>query len=74
MRERVFLTNVDAEKVALDAADYADAHNLWIANKAKVSVVNGHVGVIGRTGELTYYVNVYRNSRGAIHGSLGSGP
>ncbi|MFB7544113.1 RHS repeat-associated core domain-containing protein [Streptomyces zaomyceticus] len=67
----VFLKGVDAEKATLDAAAYADAHGLWVGNKAKVYVTNGPVGVIGRTGELTSYINVYRNSRGAIHGSPG---
>ncbi|MET8976251.1 polymorphic toxin-type HINT domain-containing protein [Streptomyces sp. NPDC004539] len=70
----VFLKGVDAEKATLDAAAYADAYGLWVGNKAKVYVENGPVGVIGRTGELTHYINVYRNARGAIHGSPGGAP
>ncbi|WP_234382011.1 RHS repeat domain-containing protein [Streptomyces sp. XY332] len=70
----VFLKEVNAEKVTLDAAAYADANNLWVGDKAKIYVNNGHVGVIGRTGERTQYVNVYRNSRGGIHGSPGGAP
>ncbi|GHI27869.1 hypothetical protein Shyd_92400 [Streptomyces hydrogenans] len=70
----VFLKGVDAEKATLDAAAYADAHGLWEGNKAKVYVANGPVGVVGRTGELTSYINVYRNARGAIHGSPGGAP
>ncbi|WP_229071030.1 WXG100 family type VII secretion target [Actinoplanes sp. DH11] len=67
----VFLSGVDAEKAVLDAAAYADAHDLWVLNKAKVPVVNGPVGVLGGTGELTRYINVYRNDRGGVHGSPG---
>ncbi|WP_370412392.1 polymorphic toxin-type HINT domain-containing protein [Streptomyces fradiae] len=70
----VFLKGVDAEQATLDAAAYADAHKLWVGNKAKVYVTNGPVGVVGRTGELTHYINVYRNARGAIHGSPGGAP
>ncbi|MEU8242222.1 hypothetical protein AB0C07_28555 [Actinoplanes missouriensis] len=70
----VFLSGVHAEKAVLDAAAFADAHQLWIHDKAKVLVVNGPVGVIGRTGELTHYINVYRNDRGAVHGSPGGAP
>ncbi|WP_416973955.1 polymorphic toxin-type HINT domain-containing protein, partial [Streptomyces sp. 4F14] len=70
----VFLKGVNAEKATLDAAAYADTHGLWVGNKAKVYVENGPVGVIGRTGELTHYINVYRNNRGAIHGSPGGAP
>ncbi|MFA7761327.1 RHS repeat domain-containing protein [Streptomyces sp. NRRL S-448] len=71
----VFLSGVNAEKVVLDAAAYADAHNLWTGDGTKAKVyVNAPIGVIGRTGELTHYVNVYRNSRGTVHGSPGGAP
>ncbi|MGW1767543.1 RHS repeat domain-containing protein [Streptomyces sp. NPDC002073] len=70
----VFLKSVNAEKATLDAAAYADAHDLWVGNKAKVYTTNGPVGVVGRTGELTRYINIYRNARGAIHGSPGGAP
>ncbi|MFF0202137.1 polymorphic toxin-type HINT domain-containing protein [Streptomyces sp. NPDC005017] len=70
----VFLKGVDAEKATLDAAAYADTYGLWVGNKAKVYVANGPVGVVGRTGELTHYINVYRNNKGAIHGSPGGAP
>ena len=75
-----FLYHVDANKAVLDASAYADANNLWIsnsgnindfANKAKVPVVNGYVGVTGK-GDLTTYINVYRTKTGYIHGSPGN--
>ncbi|MFJ7048344.1 RHS repeat-associated core domain-containing protein [Streptomyces sp. NPDC101112] len=77
----VFLKGVDAEQAVLDAAAYADAHNLWSGGnnpKAKVYVTNGPVGVVGRTGELTHYINVYKKptKQGVtlVHGAPGGGP
>jgi hypothetical protein len=70
----VFLTGVHAERAVLDAAAFADANDLWVQTKAKVLVVNGPVGIIGETGELTHYINVYRNDRGSVHGSPGGAP
>nr|WP_246041246.1 RHS repeat-associated core domain-containing protein [Streptomyces cadmiisoli] len=77
----VFLKGVDAEKATLDAAAYADKHDLWTGDarqKAKVYVENGPVGVVGRTGELTSYINVYRKipKQGVtiVHGSPGGAP
>lgn len=68
----VFRSDVDAEQATLDAARYADKHNLWNAqNKAKVTVNNGPVGYLG-DGTPTSTINVYRNSNGMIHGSPGS--
>ncbi|WP_242889825.1 hypothetical protein [Actinomadura litoris] len=58
-----FLFNVEAEKVALDAAAYADAHGLWKGNKARVYIENGPVGIVGRSGELTHWVRVTREGR-----------
>ena len=75
-----FLYDVDANKAVLDACAYADAKNLWeassgnladFANKAKVTVTNGYVGVTGK-GELTCYINVYRTKTGYIHGCPGN--
>lgn len=75
-----FLYDVDANKAVLDAAAYADANNLWeassgnstdFANKAKVPVTNGYVGVTGK-GELTNYINVYRTKTGYVHGCPGN--
>ncbi len=75
-----FLYDVDANKAVLDAAAYADANNLWeassgnstdFANKAKVTVINGYVGITGK-GELTIYINVYRTKTGYIHGCPGN--
>lgn len=75
-----FLYDVDAGKAVLDAAAYADENNLWeagsgnpadFANKAKVYVENGPVGVTGK-GELTDYINVYRTKTGYIHGCPGN--
>ena len=75
-----FLYDVDANKAVLDAAAYADENNLWVpntgnptdfANKAKVYVENGPVGVTG-SGELTNYINIYRTKTGYVHGSPGN--
>ena len=75
-----FLHDIDANKAVLDASAYADANNLWVpssgnladfANKAKVPVANGYVGVTGK-GELTTYINVYRTKTGYIHGCPGN--
>ncbi|MBQ8166088.1 MAG: hypothetical protein IJZ96_03530, partial [Lachnospiraceae bacterium] len=75
-----FLYDVDADKAVLDAAAYADKYNLWkpntgnpadFANKAKVYVTNGPVGVTG-SGQLTSYINVYRTKTGYVHGSPGN--
>lgn len=75
-----FLYDVDANKAVLDAAAYADANDLWVpssgnpadfANKAKVNVINGPVGVTG-SGELTDVINVYRTKTGFVHGTPGN--
>ncbi|MBR6403526.1 MAG: hypothetical protein IKS48_09110 [Eubacterium sp.] len=75
-----FLSDVDAEKAVLDAAEYADKYNLWETNtgnpndfacKAKVYVENGPVGVTG-DGKLTNYINVYRTKTGQVHGCPGN--
>jgi hypothetical protein len=63
--------SVDAERAALDAAAYADANGLWVGAKAKVPATNGTVGVLGRTGEPTEWINVYRNANGFVHGAPG---
>jgi hypothetical protein len=39
--------------------------------KAKVYVRNGPVGVIGKTGELTSWMNVYRTKTGFVHATPG---
>ena len=71
----VFLSSVDAHKALLDAARFADEHALWdSANKAKVFVLNGPVGVLGKGGLLTSWINVYRRASGSIHGSPGTPP
>ncbi len=75
-----FLYDVDQNKAILDAAAYADANGLWMpssgnsadfANKAKIYVENGPVGVTGQ-GQLTNYINVYRTKTGYIHGCPGN--
>lgn len=75
-----FLYDVDADKAVLDVAAYADEYGLWepgsgnpadFANKAKVPVKNGPVGVTG-SGELTDVINVYRTKTGYVHGSPGN--
>lgn len=71
-----FLYGVDYNKATLDAAAYADEHKLWDPkdNSAKVPVSNGNVGVTGRTGQLTEYINVYRKNSGYVHSSPGNPP
>jgi hypothetical protein len=64
----------NADQAVLDAAAYADANNLWVRNQAKVYVTNSSVGVIGRTGELTNRINLYRTDTGFVHGSPGNAP
>ena len=75
-----FIYDVDANKAVLDAAAYADEYNLWgpssknladFADKAKVYVENGPVGVTGQ-GELTNYINIYRTKTGYVHGCPGN--
>ncbi|WP_166665506.1 polymorphic toxin-type HINT domain-containing protein [Kribbella caucasensis] len=71
----IFLFHVNSGKAVLDAAAYADAYKLWnkAGTKAKVYVENGPVGVLGRTGELTDWINVYRDPKSNfVHGSPGS--
>jgi RHS repeat-associated protein len=70
----VFLSNVNAEQAVLDAATYADEAGLWKGNVAKVYVTNGPVGVLGRSGELTSWINLYRTSTAFLHGSPGNPP
>ncbi|MBQ1328262.1 MAG: hypothetical protein IIY49_09555, partial [Eubacterium sp.] len=80
MGKSQFLSDVDAEKAVLDAAEYADKYNLWETNtgnpndfacKAKVYVENGPVGITG-DGKLTNYINVYRTKTGQVHGCPGN--
>jgi len=73
----VFLSTVNADQAVLDAAAFADANNLWTgANNAtaKVYVLNGPIGVLGRTGELTNWINLYRTDTLFLHGSPGNAP
>jgi len=75
-----FLFGVDADKAVLDAASYADEYGLWkpssgnpadFADKAKIPVVNGNVGVTGN-GSPSNYINVYRTQTNFVHGSPGN--
>ena len=63
-----FLFNVDANRAVLDAAAYADKYGLWINNQAKIPITNGNVGVVGRTGELTNWIEVTKTNTGFVHG------
>jgi RHS repeat-associated protein len=63
-----FLFNIDAQKAVLDAASYADNMGLWVNNQAKVTVTNGPVGVLGKTGGLTSCIEVTRTATGFVHG------
>ncbi len=66
-----FNEGTDVDQVSMDAAQYADQHDLWDDNKAKV-VFEDNVGVHGQTGRPTDVVNVYRRDNGTIHASPGS--
>ncbi|WP_437968481.1 RHS repeat-associated core domain-containing protein [Sorangium sp. So ce260] len=66
-----WLSTVDAEKAVLDAASKADELGLWQGSKAKVPA-DVEVGALGRTGELTRWINVYRTKTGFVHGAPGS--
>lgn len=70
-----FYHTVDTNKAVLDAAAYADKHNLWSGtnlSKAKVPVLgNNHIGVTG-VGTPTKFINVYRTSNGFVHGTPGN--
>ena len=70
----VFRSDVDAERLALDAARYATQHNLWKDGKAKV-YANDVVGYVN--GQPSRAVNVYKgklNQDGLspIHASPGT--
>ncbi|MGK7873402.1 MAG: hypothetical protein AB4426_08830 [Xenococcaceae cyanobacterium] len=68
-----FLFWVDAFSVVLDAAAYADEYELWEVVgefRAKITVVNGPVGVVAETGELTHYLNIYRTRTRSVDGRL----
>lgn len=65
-----FRSDIDAEKAALDAARYADEHNLWKDGKAKVPAQE-IVGYKAKTGEPTSTINVYR---GEPNGHTGLSP
>lgn len=69
-----FLDRVNADQAVLDAAACADEVGLWIGNKAKVFVEGGTLGAIGRTGELTSWINVHVSRMGMVHGVPGSAP
>jgi hypothetical protein len=71
-----FLHKVDSDKAVLDAAAYADKHDLWggtSSNTAKVYVRNGYVGVTG-DGRLTHWISVYRTASNTVHGCPGNPP
>ena len=69
-----FLFNVNANRAVLDAAAFADKAGLWAGNTAKVFVQNGPVGALGRSGNLTNWINVYRTRAGLVHGAPGNPP
>lgn len=63
-----FLSSIDAETAVLDACAYADDFALWTAgNQAKVPT-NMSIGVVGKTGELTNWIEVTRTRTGLVHG------
>lgn len=72
-----FLSFVDAESAVLDAAHYADQFNLWRGpdlSQARIPVINGPVGVLGRNGALTNWIRVTRTGTGLVHGWPAAGP
>jgi RHS repeat-associated protein len=68
-----WLSDVDAETATMDAAFTADLERLWVNNKAKVRA-DRYIGVLGNSGELTQWINVYRTKTGFVHGSPGRAP
>lgn len=68
-----FRSDVDAEKVVLDGAAYADEHDLWEHSSGSSAHVptDVPVGYNGRTGEPSSIVNVYRTRTNYVHGSPG---
>jgi len=67
----IFYSTSNADEAVLKAAQYADEAGLWIGNKAKVPMLNTNIGTLGN-GSPTNVINVYRNSKGFIHGSPGT--
>lgn len=67
----MFYPTIDANKTILKGAQYADKHNLWKNNRAKVRIKNTNIGTLGN-GQPTNYINIYRNNKGFIHGTPGS--
>ncbi|MGJ1447725.1 RHS repeat-associated core domain-containing protein, partial [Sphingobacterium spiritivorum] len=67
----IFYPTLDAEQAVLKAAQKADELGSWVGNKAKVTVTNTNVGTLGN-GQPTNVINVYRNSKGTIHGAPGN--
>ncbi len=61
-----FMFGVDNVQVTFDAAEFADANNLWVDNKAHIYVTDGYVGVTG-SGEPTQYITVTRTDSNYIH-------
>lgn len=62
----------EADDVVLDAASYADRHDLWDGSKAKVYV--GRPVSYDADGDPIEWVNVYRTVRGSVHGCPGNPP
>jgi hypothetical protein len=69
-----FLFGVNADQAVLDAAAHADSEGLWVGNKAKVFIQNGPIGILGDSGELTDWLNIYRTRTGFVHGAPGGAP
>ncbi|GAA4034217.1 hypothetical protein GCM10022247_69140 [Allokutzneria multivorans] len=67
----VFLPGLDANRIALDAAQRADEAGLWAETKAVVEF-DSVVGVHAKTGRPTTIVNVYRRETKTIHACPGS--
>jgi len=70
-----FNPGTDVDQLSLDAAQYADQHNLWtLSNGAKAKVpFDRDIGFHDASGSPTNTVNVYRKLRtGTIHISPGS--
>jgi hypothetical protein len=63
-------TGEAADSMVLDAARLADHLCLWTdgGRKAKVQILNGPIGTLGRTGTLTNWITIHRRANGNIHG------
>jgi hypothetical protein len=69
--ESQFFHRLNAGRITLAAAAFADRMGLWVGSKAKVWF-DAPIGVHARTGRPTNVLNIYRSETGFVHASPGS--